>query len=327
MSGLGEFRSLLGASGTTVGFDAPTGRTGGFDGLTGGFDGRTGRTGGFDGLSGRTGGFDGLSGRTGGFDGRTGATGGFDGRTGGFDNINIIDHATLLEYFQLGDNPIRIKNLRFLQQNLLSFSLVNISQIQNLTSQSTSKVRPFGQGPIERSRNLGNSGPLEEILKVKLSKILNPLAEVCLKNKFGLVMADNSDYPHIMIDEFGKVLYLDDQEGSTKGTWIVLQQASANNSPESDSDAEKWAENFSKAVPKMIEKAPNDVTSGVTVSKPQETDFTPSKKHLKIYANRNDQSYTVQFNNESINYDYVLVHLPKEFQSNTLMLFKEELKI
>ena len=183
--------------------------------------------------------------------------------------------------------------------------------------------------------NLGSSGPsgnpvinsAEEILKVKLSEILNPLADVCLNNKFGLVFADNSGLPQIMIDDFGKVLYLYDQEGSTAGTWIVLPKASANKSPESDSDAVKWAIKFSIAVPNMINQANSDVTGGVAAFSMVQPDFTPLKKALRIYANKNDQSYTVKLNNESINYDYVVVQLPKEFQNNTLMLFKEELMV
>jgi len=168
----------------------------------------------------------------------------------------------------------------------------------------------------------------EEILKVKLAKILNPLADVCLNNKFGLVFADNSESPQIMIDDLGKVLYLYDQDGSSMGKWIVLPEASANKSPESDSDAVKWAEKFSKAVPNMINQANSDVTAGVPASSMVQPDFTPLKKALRIYANKNDQSYTVKLNNnESINYDYVVVQLPKEFQNNTLMLFKEELMV
>ena len=168
----------------------------------------------------------------------------------------------------------------------------------------------------------------EEILKVKLAKILNPLADVCLNNKFGLVFADNSESPQIMIDDLGKVLYLYDQDGFSMGKWIVLPEASANKSPESDSDAVKWAEKFSKAVPNMINQANSDVTAGVPASSMVQPDFTPLKKALRIYANKNDQSYTVKLdNNESINYDYVVVQLPKEFQNNTLMLFKEELMV
>jgi len=347
---LNESRPLLGHSGPSGFFNGLSGSSGPFGRL--------------DGLSGTTGFFNGLSGSSGPF----GRFDGLSGNTGTQYTAtlsNAVSNMTIKDYIESGGSFSK-KNQMLLQNIIIQFPIAKVSDIHNLTSKPTSRVELFGKRAADRPRHIaagmanlvssgttgaygnlgssgttgaygnlgssgttgayGNLGNLEHL--EKLSKILNPLADVCLINKFGLVLADNSDLPQIMIDDFGKVLHLYDQEGSTTGTWIVIPGASANKSHETDSEAVKWANNFSKAVPNMINQANNDVTRGVDASSTVQPDFTPLKRTLRIYANKNDYPYTVKLNNnESVKYDCVVVQLPKEFQNNTLMLFKEELMV
>jgi hypothetical protein len=152
----------------------------------------------------------------------------------------------------------------------------------------------------------------------KISKALKPFAENCFKKGFGMVLADQSENARIIITESGKTLV--QVEEDKVSSWMVLPGASAQDSDETDADAEEWAKNFAGHVSSMIAQAETDITMDSYASAPSNR---PVKKLLRIYGNDKVFHVTISTGSKSpstIKYSYVELQLPEEFSHFHIIL-------
>jgi hypothetical protein len=152
----------------------------------------------------------------------------------------------------------------------------------------------------------------------KISKALKPFAENCFKNKFVMVLADQSETARIIFTDSGKTLV--QVEEDKVSSWMVLPGASAQDSDETDADAEEWAKNFADHVGSMIRNAETDITMDPYASAPSNR---PVKKLLRIYGNDKVFHVTISTGSKSpstIKYSYVELQLPEEFSHFHIIL-------
>ena len=155
----------------------------------------------------------------------------------------------------------------------------------------------------------------------KISKALKLFAENCLKNKFVMVLADQSETARIIITDTGKTLV--QVEEDKVSSWMVLPGASAQDSDETDADAEEWAKNFAGHVSSMITQAETDITNDPNASAPSNR---PVKKLLRIYGNDKVFHVTISTGSKSpstIKYSYVELQLPEDFAHFHIILARQ----